>query len=64
LVNPAINVSMSNMRIRNIFLLVTALAVMFLLGCGGSDSIENIESIGGNKPKIKSRLIDTLVYDF
>ena len=55
---------MGNMRIRNIFLLVTALAVMFLLGCGGSDSIENIESIGGNKPKIKDRLIDTLVYDF
>ena len=26
--------SMSNMRIRNMFLLVTALAVMFLLACG------------------------------
>ena len=28
---------MSNMRIRNMFLLVTALAVMFLLACGQSD---------------------------
>ena len=27
--------AMSNMRIRNMFLLVTALAVMFLLACGG-----------------------------
>ena len=28
---------MSNMRIRNMFLLVTALAVMFLLACGSSE---------------------------
>ena len=36
---------MSNMRIRNMFLLVTALAVMFLLGCGTDlEKEETIES--------------------
>ena len=38
--------SMSNMRIRNMFLLVTALAVMFLLASGQSDEeIDSKESI-------------------
>ena len=34
---------MSNMRIRNMFFLVTALAVMFLLACGQSD--EEIDAL-------------------
>ena len=31
------NLPMNTLRIRNVFLLVTALAVMFLLACGPSD---------------------------
>ena len=36
---------MSNMRIRNMFLLVTALAVMFLLACGSSEYDKAIDDL-------------------
>ena len=49
---------MSNMRIRNMFLLVTALAVMFLLACGQSDE-ERVEPLVEVTQRIPNELAIT-----
>ena len=54
--------SMSNMRIRNMFLLVTALAVMFLLACGSDEPTVSNDEIEKFTKAIQLNPDDALAY--